>query len=69
MDRRRPIVRTIVAASILTVTGCVNPAFDGDFFDATEDASSEEVTEEVFISINPPLEDDASGPPDPEGQD
>ena len=77
MNRRRPIVRTIVAASVLTVAGCqINPEPEPDFFadsfDETEvdaDASSEEVTEEVFISINPPLEDDASGPPDPEGQD
>lgn len=73
MNRRRPIVRTIVAASVLTVTGChINPA-EPFSFDATEggaDASSEEVaeevTEEVITSFNPPLDNDASGPPEPE---
>ena len=73
MNRRRPVVRTIVAASVLTVTGChINPADDFEPFDATEvgaDASSEEVAEEVITSFNPPLDNDASGPPDPEGQD
>ena len=50
MNRRRPLVRTVVAASVLTVTGChINPPDEPFPFDATEvgaDASSEDVSSE-----------------------